>query len=429
LESINPSSPVPPYTPVTISISTNELSECKFNLNSAGGKFQEMQRDFGIGFAMNHTIILNLPGQTTGIFETDPAYPLITSAGNYTLYVRCIDAGENGEAAKPFEISFEVMQYPDTAAPFLSDFTPVSGSPIKYNTTTKSISFKMTEPAECKWSLGDKNFELMENNFSCTTQINTNPLDSYGCSGVLRNITTNLSERTKFYIKCKDQPWIAGGSVIVKGVNYSRNAHDSTNDYEYYLRPSEYFEILEVAPSGNILVSAANNSVELRAITSGGGANGMSTCKWRLSNNSDFAGSTFHSFYTTGSNIHRQTISNRSEGTYYAGVRCNDSAENADEKNISFNLAIDREAPFVTRLLYDNKNKLEIITNEAAMCYMSIDNMLDCIYEFANATLMTGAEKVHTATWQNDKNFYIRCKDYLGNENNGCAIIARTYKL
>ena len=424
LKSMNPSSPIPPYTPVEITITTDEQSECKFNLNYAGSKYEDMKYDFGKGFGLEHTIRLTLPGQTAGVDVTK--YPLITEDGKYTLFVRCIDVAENGKTSAPFLISFEVMQYPDVTPPFLSNFNPTSGSSIRFNTTEKFIKFELNEPAECRWSLYDKEFERMENNFSCDTTINSDPLDKYECSGTLTNITTNLSEQTRFFIKCKDQPWMINDTIIINNVTYRRNSHDSRNDYEYILRPSAFFEILEVNPSGSIKKSASNTSVLLSAITSGGAANGLATCKWRISNESNFENSTFVKFFNTNSNIHKQLLTSLTEGTYYAQVKCNDSAGNEDNKTTSFTLIVDRESPFITRA-YQKGNSLKIFTNEEAICYSSFDKMLHCLYEFINATLMSGVEKEHSIEWQNGKNYYIKCKDYQENINNGCAAIIRTY--
>jgi hypothetical protein len=40
---------------------------------------------------------------------------------------------------------------------------------------------------------------------------------------------------------------------------------------------------------------------------------------------------------------------------------------------------------------------------------------------------MSGSEKEHTADWKDDKTYYIKCKDYYGNEDLSCGKIIRAY--
>lgn len=429
LKSILPNATVPPYTPVTITINTDEDAQCKFNLNNAGGTYDNMTYNFGSGFSKVHTVTLSLPGQLGGsvnrtgnITQVGDLYPLITRDGNYTLYVRCIDVPGNGKTAAAKPIKFQVMQYPDTTSPFLRQFNPISGSYIKYNTTEKQISFKMNEPAQCKWGLEDKDYDLMTNYFSCDTSINTNSIvNGYACSGRLIGITLNLSQQTRFYIKCKDQPWLEGKETTL----YKRNKHTSMNDYEYILRPSEKLEILEVAPSGNIIKSAGNNTVNLRALTEGGGESGNANCSWRLSLTENFS-TIYNPFFETGEQIHNQALTHRPNGTTYVQVKCFDSAENIANKTINFNLTIDSVSPIIGKVYYES-GSLKLYTNEEASCYSSTNRLWNCIYDFANATIMSGFEKEHTIDWENGENYYIRCQDYFGNENNGCGVIVRTY--
>jgi len=418
-----PKEPVRPWTPITFTIATDKPSECRFNFKSAGGSYDDMQYEFGTeGYAMQHTIKLNLPGQTTGLSGDISEYPLLDNeGGKYKLLVRCIDVAGNGKTSNPYSINFEVMQYPDRIPPSILSFNPISGSSIRYNTTTKQISFELNEPAECRWSFEDKYFNQSENNFDCTTEINQNALAIYECSGTLRNITTDLSEETKFYIKCKDQPWLEGNETDL----YKRNEQDSRTGYEYILRPSEFFEIFEVAPSGDVKKGGANITIDLSAITTGGSAGGVSACKWRVSNSTPIIAG-WHDFIETNSNIHRQVLTSPFIGDNYVQVKCVDSAGNIDDKNITVNLFIDQDGPIIVRL-YNKNNNLKIFTNEDSMCYTPLDLKLGCGFEFENAVLMSGFENEHQTTWKNGQNYFIRCKDYQGNENGGCATIIRTY--
>jgi len=425
LKSITPNPPIPPYTAAEFVINTDKDSECKFNLDSAGVKYDDMQYEFGNDFSKEHTIILNIPGQTNSsladIGENTLAYNLMNQ-GSHTLYVRCLDAAGHGQASSPFPINFQVMQNPDNLAPVIINATPISGSAIKYNTTSKDVIFKINEPAECKWSSVDKDFSSMENGLSCETSVSDAAIirGYYSCSGKLNNITTSLSDQTKFYVRCKDQPWLEGNETDL----YHRNTND--NSFQYLLRASQELVITETSPIGEITKKVTNTSVTLSLITSGGGSNGKAICKWRLSNSSEL-NSSFVNFYHTNANTHSQIISDKPAGTYYVEVKCQDSSENNVSASYSYNLLIDMQAPLIAKI-YEYMGNLRIKTNEEAKCFVSNNKYLGCSFSKDNATRMDGSEKEHKTPWNFDKTYYVRCEDYYGNTNEGnCNIITKTY--
>jgi hypothetical protein len=424
---------VKPFTPIDIKIETDEESVCKFDLNKASSKYSTMAYDFGTGgYGLSHTLRLNLPGQTIALNYSDDenltAYPILAGEGNYTLYVRCLDVAGNGEISSAYPIKFSVMKAPDTTPPFLSNFNPVSNSQVEFNKTTKLINFEINEPAECKWSNKSKDYNLMENEFLCDSDISSNALGIYSCSGTLNNVTLNLGDNSAFYIRCKDQPWIENSSVIIEGVNYSRNTHDASNEYVYFLSPSQKLEIDEISPAGFNKIQGINATIDVKAITSGGAFNGIATCYWRISNITNYSG-VFSKFLNTDSNYHAQPITNPYLilGNNNIEVSCNDSAGNVEIKRTTFDLVIDNQLPKVRRIYHSN-NDLKIDTDEEATCYYSLDQNLKCAYNPQNGTLMSGLTFVHSTAWMPDKNYYIKCNDYFGNyDNYNCAIIVRTY--
>ena len=423
---LNPQSPVQPYTPVEITLTTDEASKCKFNLNKASSKFEEMEYDFGTGYSTEHKILLTLPGQTIEFDETTSTYDLINKDGKYILYARCIDPAGNGKAKPAYPVNFEVMTYPDTIAPSLSKFSPISGSRIKYNTTEKTISFQLNEPAQCKWDFQETyNIDRMKYNFSCDNSINENPLKNYTCTGRLTNITLALDNESTFYIRCKDQPWIENGSVLVNGVNYSRN--EMQYAYVYKLRPSEKFKITEVGPTGLQEISSADSNITISALTEGGAFYGRAKCYWKYANTSEFGNTTFTKFKNSDSATNTQVITSPYLGDNYLQVKCQDDAENEDQMNASFNLMIDDNSPFINRV-YDFVGKLRIKTDEDSLCYYSFDKITNCLFDINNATAFEGLySKEHDTLWDNDKTYYIKCKDLFNNYDIGCGKIVRTY--
>ena len=428
LKSIVPPSPIPPYFAAEFTITTNKDSECKFNLDNAGVKFSDMKYDFGQGFDTEHKVKLSLPGQLPGDEVAD--YPILTGDIrrdlNHTLYVRCVDGAGNGETMSAYPINFMVMQTQDTIPPVITSANPISGSAILFNTTSRMVNLKLNEPAECRWSQTDKRFDQMENNFTCETQLKLAvDEDNYTCSGLLTDVTLNMSLQTRFFIRCKDQPWLANDSVIYNGVTYARNINDVS--YEYVLRPSSILNITNLAPAGSIKKTAsANASIVLSATTSGGALSGKAICSWRLGNESIIP-SAFMNFTNTGYTSHT-TIVNYFVGDNFAQVKCIDSAGNIARLNSTFNIFIDQTSPVVKRI-YQQQNNIKIKTDEESICYASTDKSKKCSFDFTdNGTIaLSGSEKEHTFVWKDDKTFYIKCKDYYGNYDIACNQIIRTY--
>jgi hypothetical protein len=423
----DPQSPIPPYSPVEITLTTNEVSRCKFNLNSAAGSYDTMPHDFGTDYATEHKIRLTLPGQVAGIDRTLPEYSLITDDGIYVLYVRCIDPAGNGKTAQARPFQFEVMMKPDGIAPSPSGFTPVSGSRIIYNTTQKLINFNIGEPAQCRWDFQETyNMSKMKYSFTCDESVHSDPLDTYECSGIMTNVTLNLTEETTYYIRCKDNPQYTSDTIVENGVEYSRN--EMTYAYVYTLRPSEKFSITEVTPSGLTEAPSTNLNLTINARTQGGAFYGKAKCWWRHANSSEEMGRrTFTKFRNTDSSVSTQLLTSPYVGDNWLGVMCEDDVGNEDGMNVSFNLVIDDSSPFVNRV-YEQAGKLRVKTDESSICYVSFNRALNCLFDFQNSTLMSGLFTLdHDITWNDDEYYYLRCKDIFGNYDIGCGKILRTY--
>jgi hypothetical protein len=333
---MNPESPVEPYTAVTFKINTSETSECKFNLNNAGSLYENMTYDFGSGYDDSHEVILSMPNQNISE-DGEVLYDVLTGSTTkntqYTMYVRCIDVQGNGEASSPTSLKFEVEKTPDTIPPVIKSFSPISPAYAIFNSTTKSISFNLNEPAECRWSQTDIDFDKMVKVFTCDESLRVVVGNSsYSCSGTLNNVTTNPDSQSKYYIRCKDQPWLEGAETE----DYSRN--ENKNSKEYIIKPSKELKVSEISPVGTIKKAESSMKIELKATTSGGSSSGVSECKWKLTNNSLISGSSLVKFNSTNSASHRQTITSPYEGENYGQIRCSDSAGNLVYSNFSFNL-------------------------------------------------------------------------------------------
>ncbi|VVB79288.1 Y_Y_Y domain protein [uncultured archaeon] len=420
--SLSPASPIPPYSSVEITVNTNEDSICAFNLGSAGSNYESMENELGNGsYSKQHKMILNVPGRLPPT-NNETSYSLITHDGNYSMYVRCQDPAGNWNL-NAYLISFNVMQTPDTIPPVVQTITPSSGSYLPFNTTQKEISIKLNEPSECKWSTADKNFSDMENDFTCDSEATDyGLLNGYFCTGTITNVTLNLAQQSKYYIKCKDQPWLEGNESDL----YHRNVNPTSR--EYVLKPSTYLTVSEVSPSGDFIVGPGVSNFTLSAKTVGGPESGKASCSWKyVYQNRTTA---FYPFANTNSSMHSIVITNVSEGNFNFQVRCTDIAGNFAYKNTTVQVRVDRTAPLISRV-YNDKGNLKLYTDEASYCkYMFAGGSPSCIFSLAsgNLTSMYGTSAFeHTTPWRKGFTYLVKCADFYGNENSDCGMIVKTY--
>ena len=87
-----------------------------------------------------------------------------------------------------------------------------------------------------------------------------------------------------------------------------------------------------------------------------------------------------------------------------------------------FSLDIDENAPVVARV-YEEDEMLKIVTVRDSECAYSFD---DCDFGFSEGTEMPyGNSTTHVAQWNQDKTYYIKCRDEFRNEEGDCSIIVK----
>jgi hypothetical protein len=339
--------------------------------------------------------------------------------GKGNLYVRCLDAAGNGQISTPFVIPFEVMKTPDGNSPIILDASPKSGDKIEFNTTEKLVNFKLNEPSECNWDIKDVDYGNMSYVMGCDTQQSEfGTIFGYFCAARFTNITTYIGAENKFFVRCKDQPYLEGNEDDL----YKRNTNYKST--EYILRPSEKLEIASFAPKDIVKKGTENQSLEMIMTTKGGATTGKAECSWRNVLNTNSSG--FVRFLITNSNSHKQPITRPISGLNSFEIKCQDSVGNIAIQVFNFTLLIDENYPSVSRMFEATKN-IKVKTDEDSKCYYSNNNAVGCSFDINNATIMSGTSKEHTVAWTNDKTFYIKCKDTFGNYNKDCGVIIKTY--
>ena len=392
------------FMPISIMLETNEYAECKFAFNKTEN-FDSMEENFNEenAFIKNHTMSFAMPSLSS-LLVYNITGDIKEKYGNFDLYVRCLDVNGNHNE-KEYEIKTCINSGPDKTPAEITAMSPPNNWYLKYGQTETPLTIWMNEPVTCKYDVLDREYENMENEMVCGTGLIDFNRFGWPCA-------TNLTELTlddnKFYIKCKDQPWLIGTEN-----ESQRNMNRDSFEYSLYPSESELY-IISVSPNGTIERGSEPTEISLEIATSGGAESGKSVCSYEFLNNR-WRGE----FLNTDSNIHTQRFTTLNAGEYEIEINCIDRAGNSAVSNTNFSIEIDKTPPGVVRA-YNLGGQLNMITNEEGKCYYSFER---CNFNILNATPMTtGLSKNHIAEWKVGKTYYIRCEDVFENKNPTCTI-------
>ena len=405
------------FTPVIFGISTKEEpSQCKYDVVHTTG-YENMEFYFGESslYKYNHMMVLNMPSVESllanlsdELNETEIANLkniAINKFGNLTFYVRCIDKAGNSNL-KEYLIRTCVKAGPDLTPPYVTKTEPSDGSYLAYNLNSTNLKIWTNEPATCKYGLNDLTYDLINKSFSCDTDLEDVDLYGWKCNTVLENL--NKGEN-KFYIKCKDQPWLPEE-------NKSRNSMSTS--YILTLKKSESeLKITKIEPNATMMFGVEPATVILRVKTEGGAENGKSTCGWSFTSLQDVADD-----FSQYDSEHNYKLNQMLRGSYNLYINCKDIAGNVAEGQTKFTVKIDKSPPQIIRVYNEDEEALKIITDEDAECVYDFNS---CRYIWENATEMTGILREHTADWKQGKTYYVKCEDLWENKPDACSIIVK----
>ncbi len=413
------------YQNLLFGLSLDESGQCRFDVEHRD-TFEDMEYDFGGTslFLRNHTHIFQTPSlDSLGLPGYDP-----TRKADYNLYVRCQDRSGNINQ-REFTINFCLKPGEDLTPPIVTGRSPVSEY-VRFNAEELNATVFVNEPSECKWSKNDLDYNIMENSFSCDTDIADQQLLGWTCNTKF-NVPNN---DTVYYVRCKDQPWLIdetenqsaqiivtngtdrNGRPIYTVINSTFNKKRNIMGESYLFnikRSQSELKIDYVDPENETVVAGVQPvSVKVEVKTSGG-VNGKAKCTYRF-------GETDIAFRDTFGNVHKQVFEQFVPGNYSLPIRCEDQAGNVAERVTKFRIELDTTPPMISRV-YNNNGNLILITNENAECAYSFNS---CSFNFNNATMMAGDEKNHVSDLENSA-FYVKCKDRFGNMPGGCSIVVR----
>ncbi len=390
------------FTSLEFGINTDEPAQCKVDINHTT-KFDDMTNYFGGTnlYLYNHTEQLVLPSAKA----LENSSIILENGKDMVLYIRCRDKNGNANEAE-YAVKFCVDPTPDNTAPEIKATSINNNACVAENRASANVDFYTNEPAQCKWSKDDQSYDNMQNSMICTNQMyQINAMQLFTCRA---NLTGISREDTIFYIRCRDQP----GEI-------ENQRNENKQSYVFTLKSSTALKIKDIKPNSTIFGAVNPAHIDLEVQTLFGCESGKSICYYSITgNNNDYV-----MFYDTnkedGIHTQRQDLA---AGTYTYYIKCVDSGGNVAVNTTQFKLDIDTNAPVIARI-YEDAGMLKIVTVRKSECAYSFDN---CDFTFAEGTAMPYANSTsHVVEWQQDKTYYIKCRDEFRNENADCSSIVR----
>jgi len=420
------------YTKVMFGINVSEYAYCKVDSKHTNS-FNEMSEDFGDNYYMkSHEIGIFMPSlESLGIPGYDP-----TRKTDYNLFVRCQDKNGNSNI-KEYNINFCVKPGIDITPPVVASRLP-KYEYIKYGIEKFNASVYTNEPSECRYDISDIPYDLMTNEMQCNNNLLQQEPNGWRCNA---EFNAPENDSSVYYINCKDQPWlvespdgISPAKIIVSDgenetkeieVSSDRKRNSMANGYKYVARKSKTELNIDYAkPDGETIESSVEPVSVYVEVKTSGGADGIAECMYK-------SGEKYIDFRDTFSTIHKQTFNQMKSGDASLDIKCIDMAENSAEKTIGFSVAIDTDAPIVTRA-YKNGGNMVIVTDEDAKCsYQKSVAMKTnyCDFAYAGGEMMQDSGEIHSTPFDSNFIYYIKCKDNYGNENGVCATIVKGVEL
>lgn len=401
---------IPAFTRLSYGVTLDKPGNCRVDTTRTKD-FASMKMAISEGnFLYTHSL-LSVHG---GLSESAKEAIILPNNGNFNIYIRCNSA--NGAAnVGTFVFKYCVQKEPDITPPKIEITEPSNGWFIETGKTSQEVNIYTDKPADCKWSHNDEVYNNMPNTMTCSQSITEMSANTYyKCSGTLDGLKDGV--KNDFYFNCKSYP-----------KNAEANRYLMTTNYKYTLYGTQPLVLDSVTPDVGSVIKDATQTVKvtLTAKTSAGYNKGQAYCDFKATSQPD---TSYVLFADTNSYQHSQDLW-LDAGNYDYTIKCCDLSElggNCAVKSTQFSVETDFQPPVVVRVYNDN-NKLTIATDEKAECVYGTNS---CSYEFTDGIKMTSSNGVsHTADWNTNNNYYIKCKDQFGNKPNPdeCSITVRPF--
>ena len=386
------------FTPLEFGLVADEPAQCKIDFEHTDS-FDEMKSYVGGSnlFAYNHSERFSLPSADA----IKNSSLVLENGKDLTFFIRCRDKNGNENEAE-YAVKLCVDPTPDNTAPKIEATSVANSGCVAENLDSALVEFYTNEPADCRWSVDDQDYDNMQNGMSCSGALyQANAMQLFTC---IANLTGISRVESKYYVRCKD---------------YAEDRNPMKQSFEFSLIGSTGLKMKNMRPNETVFGGVSPAPVELYVETLFGCNNGRAVCFYSESGDAD----DYIMFYDTDSvdGIHTQKLS-LVAGRHEYFVKCVDEGGNLVEDSVVFDLDIDTSAPVVARV-YEEDQMLKIVTVRDSECAYSLS---DCDFSFAEGTEMPYSNStVHVAEWNEQSTYYIKCRDEFRNEDAGCSVVVR----
>lgn len=425
---------IPEFTNVEFKLQTDENAECRWGFQRTANydDLRELPAEGNL-LTLNHTFEI-LGFSVDSLRAEDVSGDVIQGiTGDVNIYVKCKDSHGNANIDE-YVVNYCIHDGEDTTAPRVNKIIPKNNGEIANGITETKLELWTNEPADCSYGFTPGTLyedmtpmTCLENNW-----LNGYELNGWPCSTTL----SDLKEENSYFIKCRDKPW---ETDLTK-----RNTMGSDYEYKFYVTDTP-LEISSVSvgfrgrtysldingTSQTEIIGGGDFPVNLKAKTSGGADNGVSSCSYEFTENPFSFEGTFGDRFSQISSEHRRDNLNLISGEYNVLISCEDSVGNSAIANGRFNLKVDTENPEVVRI-FAQGGSLNLVTNEDAKCYYRTTSCVNFYFNTQNAidgvenatSMTTGFSTTHRIS-SNENEFYIKCVDNWNNLNS-CLTLSKS---
>ncbi len=386
------------YNLIPLSIQTHEPAVCRYSDN----EFEEFEEMTSLGsntYTYNHTQSYLVKDPSRGVSQG------LKITGKEILYVKCQDRFGHITLVS-YVIDMCINEGDDVTPPRIRGTIPNSGDFVSFGKESVNVTLITNELPTCRWSQNRmEEYQYMPNEFVCDSRIeHPSSTRGYRCETTLPiENTTN-----EYYIKCMDQPWLIGT------INESKRSVMTENYNGVYVlkKPQSQISIERINPKGEIVVTTSEASIDLEVRTTFGAT--THSCEWSLTGYDKM-----FPFYNTGaSQTHKQRLQVE-PGRYSVYVECSDETGDSTQGESDLHVIQETTAPKITRT-WQTGSKINIITDEEAACRYSEES---CLFNWKDGDAMSGDGIEHRLNAIKGREYFVRCKDTLGNVASGCSII------
>lgn len=403
------------YERITFGVELDEPGRCRMSAAIPTRESFEGMSPTGNSLSVNQTISfrgvdlenLGLDGELNSEARND-----------VTLYLACEDYYGTSDSINSFEINLCVT--PNDYQPPIFDNFNSDGIPLPYEAQEYDLSISLNEPAECRWSSSNENFEDMSSENQCG--VIEDGLGGYSCNFADIPLT---GERTDICVKCLDHPEWEGTDR-----EEDRNVNTQCLDVTLLKSSSELsVELISVSDGEIYTTSAVPYEKEILVRTSGGAFDGKANCYLKIDGSESL-------FAQTGESEHKQILNQLEEGEHNIKVTCTDDVNLRKSLSAKFHVEVESTIPQISRVFSEDEELIIITTEKAECAYTSsaVDGRnAACSFDVDEAgeisgvnpfSVISGSDGRKHSTQLGEGIYHIKCKDEYGNENVGCAMIA-----